>query len=378
MKSGYSSTCRILHLIPYPPHGPTHGGKIRAREISQVLSRIDPHIEVMHVGDSEYKERDSQIDLMAIPRALVGDLEMFQRDFQLSRYEFPNLQVIVFEHPWLWNEVKSIKSRYPKVKVVYSSHNVEYQLKDEILFKYLGMRASAITDAIRAIEIDISKSVDRVLVVSQNDKDWYSRFAKLEPILAPNGARQRISVLNTSKRKSEARALVVGSAHPPNIEGCLKFLSDPDLWMPPNSKIVVAGSLADALSGHWGHLRNRWGEFCIELFPQVSDLELAKLLEECNVILLPIAYGGGTNLKTAEALVAGRPIVASIESFRGYEDYIKSPLVKIAETNLDFKALTTSRLMRTRIASVDRDTSKLHWDATLDSIETAILELVND
>jgi hypothetical protein len=96
------------------------------------------------------------------------------------------------------------------------------------------------------------------------------------------------------------------------------------------------------------------------------------------VILLPIAYGGGTNLKTAEALVSGRPVVASIESFRGYEDYIKSPLVKIAETNLDFKTLTTSRLMRTRIASVDRDTSKLHWDATLDSIKTAILELVND
>lgn len=373
-----SRHCQILHLIPYSAHGPTHGGKIRANEISKVLGRIDPNVKVMHFGDAQYKERARQLDLMAIPRSLVGDLEMLQKDFELSSLEFPNLKIIVFEHPWLWNEVKSLKRKYPSVKIVYSSHNVEYQLKDEILLKYLGQRANSISDAIKSIEVEISNDVDRVLVVSQQDKDWYSQFTRLEPVLAKNGTRQQTSFVNSNSGKLGSNALVVGSAHPPNIEGCLKFLSDPDLWMPNDAKITVVGSLATALTANWGQLRNRWGEVCVELIPEVDDLGLNQLLQDCSVILLPIAYGGGTNLKSAEALVSGRPIVGSPQSFRGFEEYIHSPHVSIAETSLEFKIKVTALLIGERITSVDRDSSKLFWDSTLSSIETTILELVND
>jgi glycosyltransferase involved in cell wall biosynthesis len=366
-----------LHLIPYSPNGPIHGGKIRANEISKVLARVDPNLEVIHLGDSDYKERSPLLDLSAIPKSLVGDLEMLQKDFDLSSIEFPDLKIIVFEHPWLWNEVKSLKRKYPNVKIVYSSHNVEYQLKDEILFKFFGQRAGLIPDAIKSIEIDISRNVDRVLVVSQQDRDWYSQFTKLEPILAKNGTRQRSTILKSNSGKLGSKALVVGSAHPPNIEGCLKFLSDPDLWMPKNAKIIVVGSLASALSAHWGHLRNRWGEVCVELIPEVDDLGLTQLLQECSVILLPIAYGGGTNLKSAEALVSGRPIVASSQSFRGYEEYTHSPLVNIAKTNLEFKVKVTAILIGERIASVERNISKLYWNSTLGSIEPTIQELIN-
>lgn len=373
-----SRLCQILHLIPYSAYGPTHGGKIRANEISKVLARIDPNVQAIHLGDATYKESARQLDLMAIPRSLIGDLEMLQKDFELSSLEFPNLRIIVFEHPWLWNEVKSLKRKYPSVKIVYSSQNVEYQLKDEILFKYLGQRANLIVDAIKSIEVEISKDVNRVLVVSQQDKDWYSQFTQLEPVLAKNGTRQRTSFLNPNSGKLGSNALVIGSAHPPNIEGCLKFLNDPDLWMPNDAKIIVVGSLAAALSANWGHLKNRWGEVCVELIPEVDDLGLTQLLQECSVILLPIAYGGGTNLKTAEALVSGRPIVASTQSFRGFEEYIQSPHVIIAETSLEFKIKVIALLIGERIVSENRDSSKLFWDSTLGSIEATIQELVND
>ncbi len=377
VKSENSPLCQILHLIPYSPNGPTHGGKIRANEISRVLATVDPNVEVICFGDAHYKERAPKIDLLGIPRSLIGDLEMLQKDFELSSLEFPNLKIIVFEHPWLWFEVKGLMKKYPNVKIIYSSHNVEYQLKDEILLKYLGQRANSISEAIKSIEIEISNNVDRVIVVSQQDKDWYSQFTRLDPVLAKNGTRQRTSILNRDNRTIGSNALVVGSAHPPNIEGCLKFLSDPDLWLPSDAKIIIVGSLATALSPYWGHLRNRWGETCVEFIPDIDDLGLKELIDDSSLILLPIAYGGGTNLKTAEALVSGRPIVASPQAFRGFEEYLQSPYVNIAETNLDFKLKVIRTLIGKRIVSVDRNTSKLYWDSTLSSIEVAIQELIN-
>ena len=378
MSSEKLVSSKILYVTPYSKNGPIHGGKIRAHQISNILGGIDSDLEVIDLGDRDYRYRPSRFDLTGIPRALIGDLEMFERDYALSEGNYGNLKLIVFEQPWSWVEVKELKKKYQNSKIIYSSQNIEFQLKDKILTKYLGNQAYAIVEEIRKLEMEIAAAVDRVVVVSEIDQLWYSQFTKITPILAPNGAVKRGLTDDPRTRSDSSRALVVGSAHPPNIEGCLKFLSDPDLWMPPNAQIVVAGSLATALSDHWGQLKNRWGQSCVELMPDVSDSELTYLLEECKVILLPIAYGGGTNLKSAEALVAGRPSVASRESFRGFENYEEDPSVKIADTYIEFKILTSARLIGSRIPTKERDTSKLLWNSTLRALESYALEIIND
>jgi glycosyltransferase involved in cell wall biosynthesis len=378
MSSEKLVSSKILYVTPYSKNGPIHGGKIRAHQISNILGGIDSDLEVIDLGDRDYRYRPSRFDLTGRPRALIGDLEMFERDYALSEGNYGNLKLIVFEQPWSWVEVKELKKKYLNSKIIYSSQNIEFQLKDKILTKYLGNQANAIVEEIRKLEMEIAAAVDRVMVVSEIDQLWYSQFTKITPILAPNGAVKRGLTDDPRTGSDSSRALVVGSAHPPNIEGCLKFLSDPDLWMPPNAQIVVAGSLATALSDHWGQLKNRWGQTCVELMPDVSDSELTQLLEECKVILLPIAYGGGTNLKSAEALVAGRPIVASRQSFRGFENYEEDPSVKIADTYMEFKILTSARLIGSRIPTKERDISKLLWNSTLRALESYALEIIND
>lgn len=369
---------KILYLTPYSKNGPVHGGKIRARQIANLLGEIDSDLEIIELGDLDYRPRPPKFDLSEIPRPLIGDLEMFERDYSLSDRNYRNLTLIIFEQPWSWYEVKDLKKKYPNSKTIYSSQNIEFQLKKKILTKYVGSQADSIVEEIRKIEIEIANTVDRVMVVSEADEDWYSQFTRLNPILAPNGAIKRQPIPNAWDKSNQSKALVVGSAHPPNIEGCLKFLSDPDLWMPPNSQIVVAGSLATALSQHWGQLRNRWGQPCVELIPEVSESELTKLLDECKVILLPIAYGGGTNLKSAEALVAGRPIVGSPQAFRGFENFAEEDAVKIAQTNMEFKILTCARLIGSRIPTKEREISNLLWNSTLQSLASCVLELIND
>ena len=378
MDSGNLLSSEILYVTPYSKNGPVHGGKIRAHQIAKILGGIDSNLEVIELGDHDYRFRPSKFDLSGIPRALIGDLEMFERDHSLSEKNYRNLKLIVFEQPWSWSEVKDLKKKYPKSKIVYSSQNIEFQLKEKILTKYLGNQADSIVAGIRKIEIEIANTVDRVVVVSELDAEWYSQFTRLDPVLARNGAVKRNPSSTIGTGLNQSKALVVGSAHPPNIEGCLKFLSDPDLWMPPDSQIVVAGSLATALIDHWGQIRNRWGQPCVEFIPEVSDLELTQLLYDCNVILLPITYGGGTNLKTAEALVAGRPIVASHQAFRGFESFTADSGVKIAQSSLEFKIFTCARLIGSKIPNKEREISNLLWNSTLQSLASCALELIND
>ena len=47
-------------------------------------------------------------------------------------------------------------------------------------------------------------------------------------------------------------------------------------------------------------------------------------------MLLPITYGGGSNLKTAEALLTGHPIIATAKAFRGCEVFTDMPGMIIA------------------------------------------------
>jgi glycosyltransferase involved in cell wall biosynthesis len=48
---------------------------------------------------------------------------------------------------------------------------------------------------------------------------------------------------------------------------------------------------------------------------------LQALYDQAHVVVLPKVYGGGSNLKTAEALLSGRPIVGNDGAFIGFEPY---------------------------------------------------------
>jgi hypothetical protein len=57
---------------------------------------------------------------------------------------------------------------------------------------------------------------------------------------------------------------------------------------------------------------------------------LDSLVLRAGVIVLPKTWGGGSNLKTSEALLACRPIVATDFAFAGFEDWKTMPGVAIA------------------------------------------------
>lgn len=360
-----SEEVEVIQLLPYANDGGIHGGKIRAREIRSTLLREQAKIETVFLGDQQFIQESDEFNLNGVPHSLVGDVNLLNCNFKLSKITMPNLRIILFEQPWAWSEVKRLKISNPKAVVVYSGHNVEYQLKERILKPLLGRQAVEISNQIRKIEIEIATMADYIFTVSQEDANWYSKYSKNAPVVAQNGTSIRETLVHAGNESDSPYGLVVGSAHPPNIEGCLKFLSEPELWLPKSTRIVVAGSLSLALRDRWHALQNRWGQSCVDLISGVTDLDLSRLINECHVMLLPIAYGGGTNLKTAEALTSGRPIVASQQAFRGFKKYSGEKFVSVVDRSLEFKIETINKLMQPKQSFIPRNVNDLEWENTL-------------
>ena len=105
--------------------------------------------------------------------------------------------------------------------------------------------------------------------------------------------------------------LFVGSNHWPNLQGLRWFLDE--VFFPHLAKhrttLVVAGSVTEG--GEWPV-----SPFIVYL-GRVGDL--APLYAAARIALLPILEGGGSSVKTAEALVHGVPIVATSSALRGLD-----------------------------------------------------------
>ncbi len=70
----------------------------------------------------------------------------------------------------------------------------------------------------------------------------------------------------------------------------------------------------------------------------MSEESLGALLKIADIILLPITEGGGSNLKTAEALIANKKIVATPHALRSFEWAEDLPNIRIAKTKKQFTA----------------------------------------
>jgi glycosyltransferase involved in cell wall biosynthesis len=101
----------------------------------------------------------------------------------------------------------------------------------------------------------------------------------------------------------------------------------------------------------------------------VDNIALDAIIANASALLLPIEYGGGSHLKTAEALASGRPIIGTSSSFRGFTEYLDLSRVTIADTPEQFEAEIHNSLCtpETRLGDIPMPREVL-WEATLDPL----------
>ncbi len=402
---------KILQLSTYPVIKPNHGGQFRVDAIRQQLlslGYIVTNLSLSEAGHSDYSIEDLIIPQEAIDTVVstpfCGDLATSILCVRGKYLEFltNNLNrlmpdIIFLEQPWLWPAVKlwllnaEIKKR---TLIVYSSHNVEYLTKKSILESH-GIFKSDVISQIRHLEIDLCASANLVISVSRDDEHEFQLLGAQRTIILPNGVRRKKPSINSDASQFFLRrallgrkfALFVGSSYPPNAQGFWHMTNHSLSFLRHDEFIVVAGGVSDILLPYGkidSGVRFHANQEKLILLGKVSDDVLDALLNAASAVLLPITSGGGSNLKTAEAILSCKPIVATSMAFRGYDLNFIDKLGDISICNDSDKFRSSisdvfssgSIFKNNEIKSQIRD--MVLWDFTLMGLGSALSSMMSD
>jgi glycosyltransferase involved in cell wall biosynthesis len=386
---------RILVLGPYPALNPRHGGQIR---LAQILAAYRARgFQVKQASffpahpfytDSPLGEADVALPLAQLqswrdrPAPFIEDLacgEVASNDAaQLAALErfSGRVDVVEIEHPWLLPVAHKLRERgaIGAFKLVYGSHNIEYQLKRAIFSQYGVQHAEELIAAIEALERQSAAEAVLVGAVTPEDARVLQGWTRAPVVLAPNGVSPWRSTPQARERwraqlGEEPFALYVASAHPPNISGFCESFGTCLASLSPVQKLVLAGAVGEHIVAsewfkRWAPLNQR-RVICAGI---LADDDLSALRDLAHTFVLPMTSGGGSNLKTAEALYSGKRVIATPLALRGFEEFSNLPGVDTALPGTEFgKAVSASLLqpVLTRTAQQLEQLESLTWARTL-------------
>lgn len=348
----------FLHLSPFQP-GHLFGGAIRSSETIRMIKELYPNSYTIHCWNILLEEKPMP-SFLAGHRDVLSDVKMLYIDFKVELYLERIPDVVIFDHPWLWNEAKKIKKMFPHCKVIHSSQNIEWELKQDLLDKLDKDVSDKVINLVKEVEIEIANEADLVVCVTDYDKEWFVANGATNVIAANNGTTIKMSQVESGLKY----ALTVGSGHPPNVSGSKKYLNDAINWLPRDTDLMFVGGMCDGLRGALGEERDENKNSTIRFLGGRTNEELAKLIQSASVIVLPIPYGGGSNLKTAEALVSGRPIVGTTVSFRGFKEFMNAENVIVTDDIEEFHNEVVNFCNKKLPTIKRKGIDSLSWEAT--------------
>ncbi len=370
---------KILIITTYPIANAQHGGQKRTKAIYDAYKANFSEVKFMAVYYRGFYPVAGSLDV-AVGEAsarkiqqspFTGDIivsDAIYREPKVRRKVSSLLQgfrpdVIHIEQVYPYLGLKPLlKELGLKPKLIFGSQNVEYSMKEEMLLG-LGVDpavAKAAADQIEGLEHELAADCDLLAAVSTSDLNEHMKMGAVRSVLAPNGIELLPATAAAStywqnyfeKHHISKKVIFVGSAHPPNWFGFEKMIGNRLGFLPPDTKLFLAGSISDYFSQGYTRERLEDATFWLRAVAcgRLSDDSLAALLELCDVVVLPITEGGGSNLKTAEALLSGRKIVATNHAFRSYERYRDLPNLWVTDNPDQFRENLTKALAAPFIA----------------------------
>lgn len=384
---------KIVTFSTYRTSKLLHGGQIRLNALHDTLRRdgfLVRHVSV-HTGDEENLSADEisiPLDVSAQTyfhkskmRTDVNACSVF--DLNPDKYrvlenglnEF-DPELLWLEQPWLWPVVKRYLSENNRshTAVVYGSQNVEFNLIDATASEWDAATRHKLARQIEDLEHDLCQRADGICAVSMSDLKHFETYKK-PVLLAQNGVSPQQAPGGIDYWRNVYRytslCTFVGSAHPPNAEGFSAMMGQDLSFMAPDEKIAVIGGVCSLLRNMPAFRKNRG-----LILPRLALLDnqdgggLSTFFHLSKAILLPIVSGGGTNLKTAEALYSRKPIVATTRAFRGYEPFMGLPNVHISDDPKKFRLLLKQQLANESQSSTLTDEhadalNNLLWSRTM-------------
>lgn len=386
---------RVLILATYPIDRPEHGGQHRVANIARTFRESGAVVQVAGViGSDHYPASNGFVSFpgsaelaMHLSRPfLMEDYaigELFSRDDRffglLAAQIDAEPDLIHVEQPWLFKFARRYADTVTSksVKVLLGAQNIEHQLKFDILKNIVSVNeANVAGEKVLACELAAISAADGICCVSQHDLEWVRSKTSAPCIVCANGVTERgttnSGILTANKILGHRKfALYCASGHPPNVTGFFDIFGSGIGCIAPDEAIVIAGGAGPAIVNDKRFVRTAGLSRSCIMAGAVTEECLQALLDTAHTIFLPITSGGGTNLKTAEALWAGKHIVATSTAMRGFEKYTSAQGVILADKPHEFlAALRTSMAAPPHVLSdaARAERKSVLWESTLSGL----------
>lgn len=311
--------------------------------------------------------------------------EVRQKITHLIETEKPD--VILFEQPFLYLGMQQLLQELESTTpLIYSSHNVESHMMQEIFASQsLDQKYASELAQLQKSEGSLTQSAIGIISVSKEDEEVFLKCGGKNIIVQGNG----VNPLKTSKLKRlrvrrvmkklgiSSYALFVGSSHRPNIDGFIELIGTRLGYLPPDSMIFLAGDIARGLQPEVEKIDPVWGSLMwarLYNWDRVSEKTLSALYTEASCVLLPISGGGGSNIKTAEALSSNKKVIGTKSSLRGYKFEGHNFDIWVVDSNDDFRNQLPNAFFSKNSKSLERKPNYL-WEYQLGGVSKWINEL---
>lgn len=394
-------------VTTYPIKHPRHGGQIRCskllKEYEQFFqnvipvavpnplvyneSRLGPHDVLCSKETSEKINLNPSLEAWYLGESPFED-PLVKVHF-IKLFEKLKPDVIILEQPYLYLGISKLCTEMGiSPSFINSTQNIETSMMETILQsvptwkvnkKEFEFRLSELSQ----LERELSQTAVGSIAVSEFDAQHLANLGSKNTLIASNGVEAsskrpsrsiRIERL-LSEDHTQAYGLFVGSAHRPNVTGFIETLGSRLGFIPENAELFIAGGVGQELRNYLLEFDSKYGEFFWNRardWGQVHQKTLESLISNAHCILLPITSGGGSNLKTAEAILSGRPIIATEHSFRGFEKFSQLPHVTVTNSPQRFKS-AVSKYLSSPFVSTDRTNdeirSQVTWEHSLSGVQ---------
>jgi glycosyltransferase involved in cell wall biosynthesis len=327
---------KILFINNYI-HGGKSGAASAARMHLETLRRAfgPENIDVISlVGKNRIHENQSQNEtilygfhsrLLLFVNCLLGfptylNFHVVEKILSIIKRRKPDL--IFVDDSIFGILIKKIKDKYPSIPVISFYNDIKAYLgkewKDRApLFKKPVYQAMIDNEKITASYSDIN------LVLNDREKNRFLSSYGEHPIRILHSYMSSSEPLKQSSQLSvPLEILFVGTYYYPNVNGIKWFIEQVCSGIPFPFHLTIAGSEMERAKNQIGSLY--LNKYSISILENVPDL--STLYNASDVVICPIFEGGGMKTKVAEAMSYGKIIIASQESFFGYQENITQSL----------------------------------------------------
>jgi len=264
---------------------------------------------------------------------IYGDLDLSRRaaaDRRLVRRVTDHLRaervdVIILEQPFLVDIVAEAIKSVP-ASVVYSCQNIEYRLRRDLeRFQFVLDRPTDRADEVRQLERRAVELAANVTTICPTDQVAMRAEFGCDSVIVPNGTTVATAGGPIAPHiDGPVDFAFAGSSYWPNLEG-FAMIAHPSLaFLPPIARIHVIGSACNDLLAV--PAMRKWYSINASRLSLRGFLpmdELISTMRAARAVLVPVFIGEGSNLKSADALAAGVPVIMTRRATRGYEDVLE-------------------------------------------------------